>query len=61
MSVKAIRWELDNILDPDSEGFARMVHLNGDDYMDLRILKSELDNRGLEFPFNPYRKPNNAD
>ena len=38
MSVKAIRRELENILDPDSDGFARMVHLYGDDYMDLRIL-----------------------
>ena len=61
MSVNAIRRELENILDPDSDGFARMIHLDGDDYMDLRILKSELDSRGLEFPFNPYRKPHNTD
>jgi hypothetical protein len=52
MSVDEIHDDLANILDVDSTGIARAIHLDGDDYIDLRVLNIELQNRGLE---NPYK------
>ena len=55
MPLKEIYAKIEVLLDPGESGFSRKIHLSGDDCIDLRILNTELQIRGVEFPVKPYR------